>query len=88
MCLAFRLCSSMIVFYTSLEVMKLAFFEKKSRYNCCVFTNFIFTLETKRSSMFQKNKVMCILQTQSITLYFLNFSYPQKPESGTTCNKE
>ena len=46
LCLAFRLCSSMIVFYTSLEIIKLAFLENKSRYVCCIF-NFIFTFETK-----------------------------------------
>ena len=34
LCLAFRLCSSMIVFYTSLEVIKLAFLKNKSRYIC------------------------------------------------------
>ena len=78
----------MIVFYTSLEVIKLTFVENKSRYNCCVFANFIFTLETKGSTMFEKNKVMCILQTQSVTLYFLNFYYPQKLEGGKTFNKE
>ena len=38
---------SMIVFYTSLEVIKLAFLENKSRYVCCIFANFIFTFETK-----------------------------------------
>ena len=44
--LAFRLCSSMIIlFYTSLEVIKLAFLENKSRYVCCIFANF--TFETK-----------------------------------------
>ena len=47
LCLAFRLCSSMVVFYTSLEVIKLAFLENKGRYFCCTFTNFIFTIETK-----------------------------------------
>ena len=47
LCLAFRLCSSMIVFYTSLKVIKLAFLKKKSRYICCTFANFIFTFETK-----------------------------------------
>ena len=31
LCLAFRLCFRMIVFYTSLEVIKLAFLENKSR---------------------------------------------------------
>ena len=47
LCLAFRLCSSMIVFYTSLEVIKLAFLQNKSRCVCCMFANFIFTFETK-----------------------------------------
>ena len=47
LCLVFRLCCSMIVFYTRLEVIKLAFLENKSRYVCCIFANFIFTLETK-----------------------------------------
>ena len=44
-CLTFRLCSSMIVFYTSLEVIKLAFLENSSRDVCCIFVNFIFTFE-------------------------------------------
>ena len=47
LCLAFLLCSSKIVFYTSLEVIKLAFLENKSRYVCCIFANFIFAFETK-----------------------------------------
>ena len=47
LCLTFCLCSSMIAFYTSLEVIKLAFLENKSRYVCCIFANFIFTFETK-----------------------------------------
>ena len=32
LCLAFRLCSSIIVFYTSSEVIKIAFLENKNRY--------------------------------------------------------
>ena len=48
LCSAFRLCSSMTVFYNSLEVIKLTFLENKSRYVCCIFANFIFTFETKR----------------------------------------
>ena len=47
LCIAFRLYSSMIVFYTSLEVIRLAFLENKSRYVCCIFANLIFTFETK-----------------------------------------
>ena len=47
LCLAFRLCSSIGVFYTNLEVIKLVSFEIKRRYVCCIFTNFIFTFETK-----------------------------------------
>ena len=39
-CLAFRLYSSMVVFYTSLEVIKLAFLENESRYACYIFPNF------------------------------------------------
>ena len=74
LCLAFCLCSSMIVFYTSLEVIKLAFLENKSRYVCCTFANFIFTFETNSSLIFEKkNRVTCILQTQSVTLFFLVF---------------
>ena len=46
-CLAFCLCSGLIVFNTSLEVIKLAFFESKSGYVCWIFANFIFTFETK-----------------------------------------
>ena len=45
--LTFRLCSSLIVFYTRSEVIKLAFLEDKSRCVCCIFANFIFTFETK-----------------------------------------
>ena len=47
LCLFFRLCSSMIIFYTSLEVIKLAFLENKNRYVCCIFADFIFTFEIK-----------------------------------------
>ena len=47
LCLAVRLCSSMIVFYSSLEVIKLAILEIKSRYVFCIFANFIFIFETK-----------------------------------------
>ena len=53
LCLAFRLCSSMIVFYSipivlyRLEVIKLAFLENKSRYVSCIFADFIFTFEAK-----------------------------------------
>ena len=47
LCLAFRLCSSIIVFYINLEVIKLAFLENDSRYVCCIFVNFIVTFETK-----------------------------------------
>ena len=47
LCLAFRLFSSTIVFYTRLEVIRLAFLENKSRYICCILANFIFTFETK-----------------------------------------
>ena len=36
-CLAFRLCFSMIVFYASLQAIKLSFLENKSRYVCCIF---------------------------------------------------
>ena len=78
----------MIVRYTSLEVIKLASLENISRYVCCAFANFIFTFEPKNQSMFEKNRVMCILQTQSVTLFFLYFYYPHKVESGNTHNKE
>ena len=47
LCLAFRLCPSMIVFYNNLEVIKLASLESKSRYVCCIFANFIFKIKTK-----------------------------------------
>ena len=47
LCLAVRLCSSMIVFYSSLEVIKLAILEVKSRYVFCIFANLIFIFETK-----------------------------------------
>ena len=31
----------------------------------------------------EKNRVMCILQTQSVTLFFLYFYYPHELESGS-----
>ena len=48
LCLTFRFCSSMIVFYTSLEVIKLAFLQNKRRYVGCNLANFIFTFERKK----------------------------------------
>ena len=66
LCIAFRLCSSMIVFYTSVKVKKLVFLENKIIYVSCIFADFIFTFETK-------NSVMCISQTQSVTLFPCNF---------------
>ena len=56
-CLSFRLCSGMIVFHTSLEVIKLVFLENKSRYVCHIFPNFIFTFETKCYKCLKK--IMC-----------------------------
>ena len=47
-CLTFRLCCSMIVFYTTLEVIKLAFLQNKRRYIGCILANFIFTFEKKK----------------------------------------
>ena len=38
--------------------------------------------------MFEKNRVMFILLTQSVTLFFLYFHYPHEPESRNTYNKE
>ena len=38
--------------------------------------------------MFEKNRVMCILETQSVTLFFLYFYYPHELGSGNTYNKE
>ena len=37
--------------------------------------------------MYEENRAMCILQTQSVTLIFLYFCYPHEPESGKTSNK-
>ena len=39
--------------------------------------------------MFEKNGVMCILQTQSVTFFFflLYFDYPHELESGNTYDK-
>ena len=37
--------------------------------------------------MFEKNRVMGILQTQSVTLFFLYFYYPRELESGKTIIK-
>ena len=36
----------------------------------------------------KKNRVMRILLTQSVTLFFLEFYYPHELESGNTHNKE
>ena len=47
LCLNVRLCTSIIVFYTSLEVIKLDFHENKSEYICCILANYIFTFETE-----------------------------------------
>ena len=32
----------------------------------------------------KKNRVMCILQTQLVTLFLLHFYYPHELESGNT----
>ena len=86
LCLSFRLCSSLVIFYTSLEVIKLAFLVNKSRYVCYILANFTFT--NKKLINFEKNRVMCILQTLSVTLFFLYFYYPHDLESDNTYNKE
>ena len=65
-CLSFRLCSGMIVFHTSLEVIKLVFLENKSRYVCHIFPNFIFTFETKYYKCLKK--IMCYV-------YFMCYVY-------------
>ena len=44
--------------------------------------------QQKVNQCLKKNRVMCILQTQSGTLLFLYFYYPHELESGNTCNKE
>ena len=38
--------------------------------------------------MFEKNRVMLILQIQSVNLFFLYFYYPPELESGNAHNKE
>ena len=38
--------------------------------------------------MFKKNRVMGILLTQSVTLFFLYFYYPHEIEIGYTYNTE
>ena len=89
LCLAFCLCSSMIVFYTSLEVIKLAFLQNKSRYVCYMFVITSYShLKQKVNQCLEKNRVMCILQTQSVTLFSLYSYYPHELESGNTYNKE
>ena len=35
-----------------------------------------------------ETKVMCMLQTQSVTLFFLYYYWPHELESGNTYNKE
>ena len=78
LCLAFRLCSSIIVFYTSLEVIKLAFLEIKVD----MFVVYSLTshshLKQKITQCLKKNRVMYILETQSVTLFFLYFCYPRE----------
>ena len=36
----------------------------------------------------KKNRVMSILQTQSVTLLFLCFYYPHELKSRNTCNRK
>ena len=43
LCLSFRLYSSLVIFYTSLEVIKLAFLVNNGRYVCYILANFKFT---------------------------------------------
>ena len=38
--------------------------------------------------MFKKNIVISIIQTHSVTLFFLHFDYPHELESGNTYNKQ
>ena len=38
--------------------------------------------------MFEKNRVKCILQTQSVTLFFLCFYYPHELENENIYNKD
>ena len=80
LCLVFRLCSSMIAFCTSLEVITLAFLKNNNRYVCCIFANLMFVFERKAFKKFskgfknvRKDRVMCILQTQSVTFIPLVF---------------
>ena len=88
-CLAFRLCFSMIVFYASLQAIKLSFLENKSRYVCCIFAITSYLHLTQKVNQFLKKKrVICILQTQSVTLFFIYFHYPHELESGNSYNKE
>ena len=54
LCLVFRLCSSVIAFCTSLEVIKLAFLENNYRYVCCIFANLMLIFETKAFKKFSK----------------------------------
>ena len=37
--------------------------------------------------MFENSGVMCILQTQLVTLFVLYFDYPHELESGNTYDK-
>ena len=38
--------------------------------------------------MFKKNRVICIIQTQSVTLFFLHFDYPHELQSRNKYNKQ
>ena len=72
LCLTFRLCSSMIVFYTSLEVIKLAFLQNKRRYVGCILANFIFTFERKKLiNVWKKNRVNIFFIDQSVTWKYI-----------------
>ena len=72
----------------SLEVITLAFLENKSIYVCRIFAKLIFTFEKKVNQCFKKNRVMRILQIQSVTLFFLCFYYSHELESGNIYNKK
>ena len=72
LCLTFGLCSSMIVFYTSLEVIKLAFLQNKRRYVGCNLANFIFTFEKKKLiNVWKKNRVNIFFIDQSVTWKYI-----------------
>ena len=59
-CLAFRLCFSMIVFYASLQAIKLSLLENKSRYVCCIFAIISYLHLAQKVNQFLKKRELYV----------------------------